>query len=163
MRFFEQTVKIETECYNPGMSHPPLFLGADHAGFELKESLKAALQEHGYTLRDLSPTCQPDDDYPEHARRVARAVAKMPGSRGILVCGSGIGVSIAANRIKGIRAFDAHDEDETILAREHTDANIIAFSGWRFSPKDAYALLMTFLSTPASRAARHVRRRTQLG
>ncbi len=139
-----------------------LYLGADHAGFALKEKLKSALLKHDYTFTDLSPTFQANDDYPLHAQRVAKAVAQDKKSRGILVCGSGVGVSIAANRNKGIRAFDAHDVKEVILAREHNDANVIALSGWRMTEKQAITLIETFLQTPFSKAARHQRRVKQL-
>jgi ribose 5-phosphate isomerase B len=145
------------------MQHPPLFLGADHAGFDLKEKLKADLLDQGYEIYDLSPRFKKDDDYPLHAKKVAQAVVKTLGSCGILVCGSGVGVSIAANRIKGVRAFDAHDEKETKLAREHNDANIIALSGWRLSEQEALGLVKTFLKTKASKIERHVRRVKQLG
>ena len=139
-----------------------LYLGADHAGFALKEKLKSALLKRGCTLIDLSPTFQVNDDYPLHAQRVAQAVAKNAKTRGVLICGSGIGVSIAANRNKGIRAFDAHDVKEVVLAREHNDANVIALSGWRMTEKQALALIEAFLQTPFSKAARHRRRVKQL-
>ncbi|MFA5935631.1 MAG: RpiB/LacA/LacB family sugar-phosphate isomerase [Patescibacteria group bacterium] len=145
------------------MKKPLLFLGADHAGFELKEKLKADLLHQGYEIYDLSPRFKKDDDYPIHAKKVALAVSKTPGSMGVLACGSGVGVSIAANRVKGARAFDAHDEKETKLAREHNDANVIALSGWKLSEKEALALVKTFLKTKASGAERHRRRVGQLG
>jgi ribose 5-phosphate isomerase B len=145
------------------MSYPPLFLGADHAGFALKEKLKAALLDLGYEIYDLSPRFKEGDDYPLPAKKVSAAVSKTRESRGILVCGSGIGVSIAANRMKGIRAFDAHDVKETRLAREHNDANVIALSGWRMSKQDALRLVQTFLKTSFSKAERHHRRVKQLG
>jgi len=145
------------------MSHPSLFLGADHAGFALKEKLKVALLDLGYEIYDLSPRFKEGDDYPLPAKNVATAVSKTRESRGVLVCGSGVGVSIAANRVKGVRAFHAHDAKETKLAREHNDANVIALSGWRMSKADALRLVQTFLKTPFSKAERHHRRVKQLG
>jgi ribose 5-phosphate isomerase B len=145
------------------MNRPLLYIGADHAGFELKDKLKTALLDQGYEMYDLSPNFKADDDYPLQAKKVAIAVAKTPESRGILVCGSGIGVAIAANRQKGVRAFDAHDVEETKLAREHNDANVISVSGWKLSEKDALALITIFLKTKASKAERHRRRVAQLG
>ncbi|MEO5927190.1 MAG: RpiB/LacA/LacB family sugar-phosphate isomerase [Patescibacteria group bacterium] len=145
------------------MTKPLLFLGADHAGFELKEILKADLLEKGYEIYDLSPRFKKDDDYPLHAKKVALAVSKTPESRGILVCGSGVGISIAANRMKGVRAFDAHDEKETKLARGHNDVNVIALSGWNMDEKHAMALVKMFLKTKTASAERHRRRVKQLG
>lgn len=144
---------------------PPslIYLGADHAGFSLKEQLEPWLLDQGYCVEDLSPTYNARDDYPEIGFKVARAVAKDPASMGVLICGSGVGVAIAANRIKGARAFDAHTAKEAALAREHNDANIITLSGWHVNAKNAKALLKIFLTTPFSKAVRHHRRVTQLG
>lgn len=140
-----------------------LFLGADHAGFELKESLKPWLHTLGFEVCDLSPRFDKDDDYPIHGMKVALAVTKTKNSFGILVCGSGVGISIAANRIQGARAFDAFDTKTVTSAREHTDANIIALSGWHLSPAKAKSFITLFLKTAASKEARHKRRIKQLG
>ncbi len=145
------------------MSSRILFLGADHAGFALKESLKPWLQKLGYQVRDVSPVFTEGDDYPVHGLKLGLAVAKHKGSRGILACGSGVGISIAANRVNGARAFDAFDAKTTKLAREHNDANIIALSGWHLSPAKARSLITLFLKTPFSTATRHHRRVKQLG
>jgi len=150
-------------CYTPlDMPKPVIFIGADHAGFGLKEELKKKLDTKKYTLVDLSPVFTDEDDYPEHGFRVARHVVKTKGARGILVCGSGVGVSIAANRIKGARAFDAYDERTTKLAREHNDANIISLSGWHLTPEAAKKVVDLFLKTKFSAAARHHRRVKEL-
>lgn len=145
------------------MKRPTIYLGADHAGFLLKERIKEALATRSLDIRDLSPRLHEGDDYPVPAARVARAVRKQKDSRGILVCGSGVGVSIAANRIKGVRAFDAHTVAETELAREHNDVNVIALSGWTLGKKTALDLIDAFLKTPSSKAERHRRRVRQLG
>ncbi len=139
-----------------------VFLGADHAGFALKEKIAPRLEARGMTVVDLSPTFVAGDDYPAIAMRVARHVAKTKNARGILVCGSGVGVSIAANRIRGVRAFDAFDAKTTKLAREHNDANVIALSGWRQSAAEAKKLIDLFFKTKFSSATRHRRRVKQL-
>lgn len=140
-----------------------IFLGADHAGFKLKESLKPWLTKQGFDVLDLSPAYADGDDYPIHGLKVGLAVAKTDGSAGILSCGSGVGISVAANRVKGARAFDAFDDKTTKLAREHNDANIIALSGWHTSPAKAKKLITTFLKTKFSKESRHHRRVKQLG
>lgn len=145
------------------MKKPTIFLGADHAGFGLKEELRPFLEKAGYIYKDLAPVFTDEDDYPEIATAVAKKVAKTPGTLGILACGSGVGVSMAANRVKGVRAFDAYDEKTVKLAREHNDANVIAFSGWRQSADEAQKLLKTFFGTPFSKATRHHRRVKILG
>jgi len=144
--------------------HKILYIGADHAGHGLKEALKKVLtDEADWVLEDLTPDFEAGDDYPLVAQKLAKLVAHNPGSRGILSCGSGVGVTMAANRIKGVRAFDAFDGQTVKLAREHNDANVIAFSGWRQKPAEAKKLLELFLKTKASTAGRHVRRVKQLG
>ena len=145
------------------MSSRTIFLGADHAGFKLKERLKPWLLGLGYAVGDASPTFKEGDDYPMHGKKVAQLVAKHKDSVGILFCGSGVGISIAANRQKGARAFDAYDVKTTKLAREHNDANIIALSGWHVSAAKAKQLITLFLKTPFSKAERHHRRVRQLG
>jgi ribose 5-phosphate isomerase B len=135
-----------------------IFLGADHAGFGLKEELKRWLDKTSVDYKDLSPVYTDEDDYPEIAFAVAKKVTRAKGARGILVCGSGVGVAIAANRQKGVRAFDAFDEQTVKLAREHNDANVIALSGWHLTAAEAQKLLKIFFATKASTAERHKRR-----
>jgi len=139
-----------------------IFLGADHAGFDLKEKVKTMLPNN-VVIEDVSPVFMDGDDYPDVAKKVAQKVAKHSGSRGILVCGSGVGVSIAANRVKNVRAFDAHSEEETKMAREHNDVNVMSLSGWKVKPAVAKKLIETFLNTNASKEARHKRRVVKLG
>lgn len=143
-------------------SQTTIFLGADHAGFTLKEKIKPLLEKRNATIVDLSLVFHEGDDYPAIAQRVAKHVAKTKDARGVLVCGSGVGVTIAANRVKKIRAFDAFDEKTVKLAREHNDANVIALSGWNLTVAQAKKLLDTFFKTRFSNAARHARRVTQL-
>lgn len=145
------------------MPHPVVFIGADHAGYPLKEQLMPWLEAQKHTVVDLSPNLVEGDDYPAHALRVARHVAKTPGARGILVCGNGVGMVIAANRVKKVRAFEALDEPTTKLAREHNDVNVVALSGWHEDVERAEQLLKVFFATKASRSSRHLRRIAQLG
>lgn len=145
------------------MKRISLYLGADHAGYKLKEKLKTELIRTGVNVIDLSPLFQGGDDYPLHARKVADAVADKKTARGILICGSGVGMAMAANRVNGIRAFEAHDIKEVKLGREHNNANIMALSGWKLSARQAMNLIRVFLKTPFSKAARHGRRVKQIG
>ncbi|MEN9558762.1 MAG: hypothetical protein RL141_1131 [Candidatus Parcubacteria bacterium] len=140
-----------------------LYLAADHAGWELKEALKPALQKAGVTVRDLSPTFVAGDDYPAIGAELAKKVARSKISKGLLVCGSGVGMAIAANRVKGARAVEGMTPRQVALAREHNDVNILTVSGWNQSAQEARALIKTFLDTKASAAARHKRRVKQLG
>lgn len=138
-----------------------LYLAADHAGFELKEKIKAKFSEK-HQILDLSPTFKEGDDYPLHAKRVALALQSDPTAIGILVCGTGHGMDIAANRYKGIRAVVARTIKDVELAREHNHANIVVLGGWITKPSAAYAMTQAFLSTKPSTAARHKRRVAEL-
>jgi len=100
-------------------------LGADHAGFELKEQIKQHLTSKGLALEDLGTHSSASVDYPDFARLVAEEVAGKRAGWGILVCGSGIGMAIAANKIPGIRAANVHSETEAQLSREHNNANVL--------------------------------------
>ena len=135
---------------------PKIYLGADHAGFELKEKIK----QPGYM--DLSPVFLKGDDYPLAARKVAMAIEQDKDSLGILVCGTGHGMDIAANRLKGVRAIVARTEQDAKLAREHNHANVIVLGGWITKPALAKKIIATFLKTKPSKDARHVRRVKQL-
>jgi ribose 5-phosphate isomerase B len=132
-------------------------LGADHAGFELKDALKRVLDELGVTYHDFGTTSSESVDYPDVAAAVARAVAAQQFDRGILVCGSGIGMSIAANKVPGIRAAVVSDASAVKLARQHNDANVVAI-GSRLTPHDdAVEIVRTFLTTDFE-AGRHAQR-----
>ena len=135
-----------------------IYLGADHAGFHLKEKIKAWMDKHAIAYEDLGNTAfNPDDDYPDYAEKVARAVVRN-NSLGILICGSAQGVCIAANKIKGARAAIPYSLKEARLAREHNDANIICLSGWFIHFHKATKIVEKFLTTPFSEAPRHRRR-----
>ncbi len=140
-------------------SKQKIFIGADHAGFKMKESLKKWLIKSGYAVTDCgAPTLQKDDDYPDYAAAVSRAVAKTKGSHGILVCGSSEGVCVAANKIKHIRAVNVFSVAQAKKSREHLDANVLCLSGWYLSSWSADRIAKAWLITPFSREARHKRR-----
>ncbi len=133
-------------------------IGADHAGFKLKNQLAEALAKLGYSVWDLgAEKLDPKDDYPDFAFAVGEAVAAGRGV-GLLVCGSGQGVAIAANKIPGVRAVAVSSEKEVKLAREHNDANVLCLSGWGMSAAKALKIAQTFAETSFSGAARHRRR-----
>jgi ribose 5-phosphate isomerase B len=132
-------------------------LGADHAGFALKQDIKRALGDLGVTIEDLGTHSTESVDYPDFAAGVAHGVAAGRFDRGILVCGTGIGMAIAANKVPGVRAASVSDIEEARLCREHNDANVLTL-GARITPSDrAIAIVRTFLDTPFS-GGRHQRR-----
>jgi len=108
---------------------PRIALGADHAGFRAKENIKEYLEAAGYEVDDVGTWSEESVDYPEFARAVGERVAAGKDPLGILVCGTGIGVSIAANKVVGIRAALAHDSLTARRAREHNDANVLTLGG----------------------------------
>ena len=143
-------------------AHPKIFIGSDHRGFALKQRLLEILGEDNDidTISDLGPESYlPDDDYNDYVVKVAEAVLKTPNSFGILICGSAIGVSIQANRFKGIRAAIVNNENVARITREHNNANIICLSAEDFlEPNSAITLIKTFIKTPFSNEERHIRR-----
>lgn len=132
-------------------------LGADHAGFELKEALKPMLDARGVRWRDFGTTSTTSVDYPDFAKAVADAVAGGSADRGILVCGSGVGMAIAANKVAGIRAASILDADEGQIAREHNDINVLALGARRTPAAEAERILDAFLATPFA-GGRHTQR-----
>jgi ribose 5-phosphate isomerase B len=138
---------------------PRLYIGADHAGFELKEALKKS-DQLGFV--DLSESFKKDDDYPVTAELVALAIQQDAKALGVLICGTGHGMEIAANRFKGVRAIVARTEKDAELAREHNHANILVLGGWITKPALAKKILQTFLETKPSKQSRHIRRVNQL-
>lgn len=122
-------------------------IGSDHAGFGLKETIKALLDDLGVPFDDLGAASAESADYPDFAEAVARAVAAGRADRGILICGTGIGMSIAANKIRGVRAALAWNEATARLGRAHNDANILALGG-RTTPVGAVgSIVRAFLAT----------------
>ena len=106
-------------------------IASDHAGYELKEHVKAQLTAKGHDVVDVGPDSDESVDYPRYAAPAARLVAEGDAERGVLVCGSGVGVSIVANKVPGVRAVNAHDPEEAQLARAHNDVNVVTLSGRR--------------------------------
>ncbi len=104
-----------------------VYIGSDHAGFAIKGFVKELFEKRGYEVEDLGTHSSERVDYPDFAAKVARAVAADPDSWGVLICGTGIGMSIAANKIKGIRAAEVHDYYTAQMARAHNDANVLCF------------------------------------
>jgi ribose 5-phosphate isomerase B len=132
-------------------------IGADHAGFGLKEEIRKTLVELGLTVEDLGTKSSDSVDYPDFAEKVARLVAAGEFDRGILVCGTGIGMAIAANKIPGIRAATVTDVEMARLSREHNDANVLAVGGRILDRKRALEIVRAFLETPFA-GDRHQRR-----
>jgi ribose 5-phosphate isomerase B len=132
-------------------------LGADHAGVQLKASIKGLLDERGIEYQDVGTDTTESVVYPDFAARVAREVACGSFDRGILFCGSGIGMAIAANKVGGVRAASILDETSARLSREHNDANVLSL-GERLTPPDiARRIVVAFLDTPFA-GGRHARR-----
>ncbi len=133
-------------------------IGSDHAGFEQKERLKAHLAAEGHDVVDLGTSSAEESvDYPDFAEKVARTVAAGTVDKGVLVCGTGIGMAMAANKIDGVRAANVTDPEFAKLAREHNDANVVAVSG-RFVPEQVNEeILDVFLGTGFG-GDRHARR-----
>lgn len=132
-------------------------LGADHAGYALKEHLESRLTEKGHEIADLGTHSEASTDYPDYAARVADAVAEGKAERGILVCGSGIGMAMAANRHRGVRAVATGDLYSVRLSRAHNDANVLALGSRLVAPPLAEELVEVFLATPFE-GGRHTRR-----
>ncbi|MBS1852228.1 MAG: ribose 5-phosphate isomerase B [Acidobacteria bacterium] len=132
-------------------------LGADHAGFELKEKIKAYLAGKGISVADHGTHSTESVDYPDYARVVGEEVVAKQADYGILVCGAGIGMSIAANKVPGVRAANIHSEVEAQLSREHNNANILALGGRLLDEATALQIVERWLSTPFS-GGRHERR-----
>ena len=136
-------------------------LAADHAGFELKDALSAWLRETGHEVTDLGTTGTESVDYPRFGARLAEEIAAGRADKGIAVCGSGIGISIAVNRNPACRCARVDDPLSASLAREHNDANVIAFGGRLIGGDMARACVMAFLGTDFA-GGRHQRRVEQL-
>jgi ribose 5-phosphate isomerase B len=132
-------------------------LGADHAGYKLKEEIKHLLDERHVPYKDFGTETEESVDYPDFAAQVGRGVASGAFDFGVLVCGTGIGMAIAANKVTGVRAAAVVDLESTKLSRQHNNANVLAI-GARVTPRDrAFEIVKTFLDTPFE-GGRHQRR-----
>ncbi|GAB3862571.1 ribose-5-phosphate isomerase [Dactylosporangium cerinum] len=140
-----------------------VYLGSDHAGYELKVHLAGALGLQGYEVVDVGPAkFDPDDDYPVFCFHTGARVVADPGSLGVVIGGSGNGEQIAANKVPGVRAALAWNLDTARLGREHNDANIVAVGARQHTLDEATALVTAFLSTAFSGNERHARRIAQV-
>jgi len=137
-------------------------IAADHAGFDLKSVLVEELRKAGLNVLDLGTNSAESVDYPDFADAVAKALKAGKAARGVLVCGTGIGISMAANRHKGVRAALCRDSTDARLAREHNDANVLVLGGRTTGIETARDCLKSFLSTPFA-GGRHMRRVEKMG
>ncbi|MDO8270074.1 MAG: RpiB/LacA/LacB family sugar-phosphate isomerase [Candidatus Levybacteria bacterium] len=136
-----------------------IYLATDHAAFELKEYVKTHLLEGGYNIEDCGAfTLDPNDDYPDWVKLAAQRVAQNPDSMGIVFGKSGSGEAIVANKIKGVRAILAVNEENVRLSREHNNANVLSIGSILIPNEQATSLIRLFINTPFSNEERHVRR-----
>jgi len=133
-------------------------IAGDHAGFELKQQLVAELKKSGYEVFDLGAYDETTSDYPDFARVVGKSVVSGETDRGILVCGSGVGASVAANKIKGIRAAVCHDVYSGHQGVEHDDMNVLCIGARVIGPATALEIARAFLAARFSNEERHLRR-----
>ncbi len=133
-------------------------LGCDHGGFELKQEIIKHFEGKKISYKDCGTYSEESCDYPVYARKVTDAVLNKECELGILICGTGIGISIAANKVKGIRAALCHDCFSAEATRSHNDANILAMGARVIGPGHALKVVDTFLETPFSQDERHIRR-----
>jgi len=132
-------------------------IGSDHAGFELKEKIKEYLKELGYEYKDFGTKSNESVDYPDYALKVAECVAKKECNQGILICGSGLGMSMAANKVPGIRAALCYNTEMARLSREHNDANVLTIGARMIDEKTAKNIVRVWLKTEFA-GGRHLRR-----
>ena len=143
-------------------------VGSDHAGYEdpppyYKPAIEAHLRARGHELLDCGTNSPASVDYPDYAANVCNAILDKHADRGVLLCGTGIGVSIAANRFPGIRAAACATPDMARLAREHNDANVLCVGRRILSLEDCLRLVDIWLDTPFSEGERHIRRVAKMG
>lgn len=137
-------------------------IGCDHGGYQLKQEIIKYLEEQNIAYKDYGCYDEASVDYPVYAKKVANVVASKEAEKGILICGTGIGISIAANKVKGVRAALCHDCFSAQATREHNDANIVAMGARVIGPGLAVKIVDIFLHTPFSNDERHVRRIAQI-
>lgn len=138
-----------------------IYIGSDHGGFDLKQQLVPYIQELGFTVEDLGTDSLASVDYPNYGRMVGEAVVADDGSLGIVICGTGIGISIAANKIKGVRAALCSEEFSARMARRHNNANILALGGRTTGVELAKSIVSVFLHE-SFEGDRHARRVDQI-
>lgn len=133
-------------------------IGCDHGGFALKQEIIEHFKANNIAFKDFGCYNTDSVDYPDYAKVVCEAVLSGECEKGVLICGTGIGISIAANKIPGIRCALCHDVFSAEATREHNDTNVIALGGRVIGPSHAIKVVDTFLSTPFSNDERHIRR-----
>ena len=124
-----------------------IVIGCDHAGYEIKEKVKQYLENKNYSIVDVGAVSNQSVDYPYYGHEIGRKVAENKSSKGIAICGSGIGISIAANKIKGIRAALCTSKEHAEMSRKHNDANVLALGSRMTSEKDIVSIIEVWLST----------------
>jgi ribose 5-phosphate isomerase B len=138
-------------------SRDTILIASDHAGFELKEKLEAQLRQLGYTVEDLGPNTDASVDYADYAHPLAQRISEGAAERGILMCGTGLGMSYTANRYPHVRAAVAWTPEIAALAREHNDANVLVLPARFVGADEGRAILKAWLDTPFA-GGRHARR-----
>lgn len=140
-----------------------VYLGADHRGFELKEKIKSFLSQEGFDWQDLGASkLDPSDDYPLYAEKVGSIVAKEKDSSGIVICGSGVGVEVVANKIDGVRASIGKSPQQVIAGRNDDDMNILVIASDFTKENEAKEMIKAFLDTKFSKKDRFVRRLSEI-
>jgi RpiB/LacA/LacB family sugar-phosphate isomerase len=133
-------------------------IGSDHAGFTLKSAVKAQIHTYGIDLIDVGTDSEKPVDYPDFTKKVAEAVKTKSCDRGIMICGSGVGATVAANKIKGIRASVCHDTYSAHQGVEHDDMNVLVLGARVIGTSLAHEIISSFLGAQFSREERHLRR-----
>lgn len=139
-----------------------IYAGSDHAGFELRRRLVTHLRERGHEVEDLGPPTADRSDYPDYAAKVGRAVRDNPGTLGVLACGSGVGVCMAANKVRGVRAANAWSVEAARLSRQHNDANVICVGERLIEGSSAIEIVDAWLAA-SFEGGRHADRVRKIG
>jgi ribose 5-phosphate isomerase B len=139
-----------------------IIIGSDHGGYRLKEALKEVMEKRGIEIEDIGCDCEESVDYPDYALPVAQRVAAGEFDRGVLICGTGLGMAMAANKISGIRCAVVSDEFSARMSREHNDANVLALGERVVGPGLAETIVTAWLETDFA-GGRHQRRVDKIG
>ncbi|MDX6653124.1 MAG: ribose 5-phosphate isomerase [Solirubrobacterales bacterium] len=137
-------------------------VGSDHAGYLLKQEIAPRIAAWGHEVFDVGTDSEDSTDYPRYAAAAARMVSSGEVDRAVVICGSGVGVCIVANKIDGVRAVNAHDTEEAMISRHHNDTNVLALAGRRLNRNSAAAIVERFLETDFE-GGRHEARIAQIG
>jgi ribose 5-phosphate isomerase B len=139
-----------------------IIIGSDHGGLRLKNELVGLLEKAGHAVEDIGTKTESSCDYPDFAHEVARSITEQRSERGILVCGTGVGMAMAANRHAGVRAVVCSDTYTAKLSRSHNDANVLCIGERVLGPGVAWEIVSAWLAEPASTDERHAKRRTKI-